>query len=177
MKRDRQPEGSGPARDLEFVPKEDLDRAQRENEQLRKQVERLKRERASLEEEIERLRRELEAALRASKRQAAPHSRGKLKTCPKRPGRKPGRDYGRRACRPLPRRVDEQITVPLPEHCPHCGGKVEAEAYETQYQEDIVRQTVVRRFDIAVGCCQKCQRRVQGRHPLQTSDATGVGAV
>ena len=170
MKRHRHPEGNGPSRDREFVPKEELDHAQRENEQLRKQIERLK-------QEIERLRKELEDALRASKRQAAPHSRGKLKSCPKRPGRKPGQDYGRRACRPVPRRVDEQITVPLPEHCPHCGGKVEAETCETQYQEDLVRHTVVRCFKIAVGCCQKCQRRVQGRHPLQTSDAVGVGAV
>ena len=51
------------------------------------------------------------------------------------------------------------------------------ESTEAQFQEEIVRRTLVRRFDIAVGCCQKCQRRVQGRHPLQTSDAVGVGAV
>jgi len=36
---------------------------------------------------------------------------------------------------------------------------------------------VVRRFDIAVGRCCDCHRRVQGRHPLQTSDAAGVGNV
>jgi len=35
----------------------------------------------------------------------------------------------------------------------------------------------VRRFDIAVGRCRNCQRRVQRRHPLQTSDAVGVGNV
>ena len=51
------------------------------------------------------------------------------------------------------------------------------ERSEPQFQEDIVRRTVVRRFDIAVGCCRECGRRVQGRHPLQTSDAVGVGAV
>jgi transposase len=130
-----------------------------------------------LKRETERLRRELEAALRASKRQAAPHSRGNSKANPKRPGRKPGRHYGRQACRPTPLRVDEQIAVPLPEHCPHCGGGVERESCETQYQEEIVRRTIVRRFDIAVGCCRQCQRRVQGRHPLQTSDAVSVGNV
>jgi len=54
------------------VPKEELDRALEENERLQRQIERLK-------QENERLRRELEAALRASKRQAAPHSRGKPK--------------------------------------------------------------------------------------------------
>jgi transposase len=54
---------------------------------------------------------------------------------------------------------------------------VESESCETQYQEEIVRRTVVRRFDIAVGRCRECQRRVQGRHRLQTSDAVGVGSV
>src|SRR5215831_7040883 len=155
---------------IEFVPKRDLDRAKQENERLRKEIERLK-------QETERLRRELEAALRASKRQAAPHSRGASKANPQRPGRKPGRRYGRRACRPIPARVDERVTVPLPECCPHCGGGVKAESCETQYQEEIVRRTIVRRFDIAVGHCCKCKGRVQGRHPLQTSDAVGVGSV
>ena len=161
---DKQPEN------IEFVPKRELDRAQQENERLRKEIERLK-------QETERLRRELEAALRASKRQAAPHSRGTPKANPQRPGRKPGRRYGRQACRPVPARVDERIAVPMPERCPHCGGSVAPESGETQYQEDIVRRTIVRRFDIAVGRCRNCQRRVQGRHRLQTSDAVGVGSV
>src|SRR5713226_507263 len=155
---------------IEFVPKRELDRAQQENDRLRKEVERLK-------QETERLRRELEAALRATKRQAAPHSRGRPKANPKRPGRKSGGRYGRQAGRPIPKCVDERIAVPLPAHCPHCGGGVESKSCETQYQEEIVRRTVVRRFDIAVGCCRKCQRRVQGRHRLQTSDAVGVGRV
>ena len=168
---DEQPES------LEFVPKRDLDRAQQELERLQKQSERLQRENERLKQENERLRRELEAALRAGKRQAAPHSRGNAKANPKRPGRKPGRSYGRQACRPIPSRVDERIAVPLPERCPHCGGGVERENFEIQYQEEIVRRTVVRRFDIAVGRCHECKRRVQGRHRLQTSDAVGVGSV
>ena len=168
---DQQPES------IEFVPKQDLERAQKELEHLRKQREQLQKENERLRQETERLRRELEAALRASKRQAAPHSRGNPKANPKRPGRKPGRRYGQRACRPIPKRVDEQIAVPLPECCPHCGGGVERESCEAQYQEEIVRRTIVRRFDIAVGRCCDCHRRVQGRHPLQTSDAVGVGSV
>ncbi len=161
---DQQSEG------IEFVPKRDWDRAQQEIDRLGKENERLK-------EETERLRRALEAALRASKRQAAPHSRGNPKSNPRRPGRKPGRRYGRQACRPIPTRADERITVGLPDRCPHCGGNVEPESVEAQYQEEIVRRTVVRRFDIAVGRCRHCQRRVQGRHRLQTSDAVGVGRV
>jgi len=146
-------------------------------ERLRKERERLEKENERLKRERERLRRELEAALRASRRQAAPHSRGDPKGDPRRPGRKPGRGYGRQACRPIPSRVDERITVALPERCPHCGGGVEPTSCETQYQEEIVRRTIVRRFDIAVGRCCDCDRRVQGRHPLQTSAAVGVGKV
>ena len=44
-----------------------------------------------------------------------------------------------------------------------------------QYQEDIpVVRPVVRRFAIEVGHCSQCQRRIQGRHALQTSDALGA---
>src|SRR5262252_8799603 len=172
-----QPAADQPPESVEFVPKRELDRAQQENERLRKQSERFQKENERLRQETERLRRELETALRASKRQAAPHSRGNPKADPQRPGRKPGGRYGRQACRPIPKRVDERITVPLPKRCPHCGGGVQPESCETQYQEEIVRRTVVRRFDIAVGRCRHCQRRVQGRHPLQTSDAAGVGSV
>lgn len=164
------PDGDKEAEGIEFVPKRELDRAQQEIDRLRKENNRLQ-------QETERLRRELEAALRASKRQAAPHSRGAPKRNPNRPGRKPGRRYGRQACRPIPARVDERIEVPLPERCPHCGGGVERESCEAQYQEEIVRRTIVRRFDITVGRCRECKRRVQGRHRLQTSDAVGVGNV
>jgi transposase len=170
MKLSGRQEHSEETESIDFVPKRDLDRAERQIQRQQREIEQLK-------EENERLRRELEAALRASKRQAAPHSRGAPTRNPKRPGRKPGRHYGRQACRPIPARVDERITVPLPERCPHCGGGVEPESCETQYQEEIVRRTLVRRFDIAVGRCHECQRRVQGRHQLQTSDAVGVGSV
>ena len=44
-----------------------------------------------------------------------------------------------------------------------------------QYQEDLPDvRPFVRRFDIEVGHCSQCQRRVQGRHALQTSDALGA---
>lgn len=60
---------------VEFVPKRELDQA-------REQVERLQQDNERLKHEVERLRRELEAALRANKRQAAPHSRGQPRTTP-----------------------------------------------------------------------------------------------
>ena len=47
----------------------------------------------------------------------------------------------------------------------------------TQYQEELpVTRVVVRQFDIHVGRCARCGRRVQGRHPMQTSDALGAAA-
>jgi len=47
-----------------------------------------------------------------------------------------------------------------------------------QYQEDLpVQRPLVRRFDVEIGHCVQCRRRVQGRHPLQTSDALGAAAV
>ena len=109
-----------------------------ENERLRQENERLRRERTSnwseeqerlrqeqerLRQENERLKRQLEEAQRASKRQAAPFSRGRRKADPKPPGRKPGAAYGQRYSKAIPKQVDEVIAVPLPARC-DCGGKV-----------------------------------------------------
>ena len=45
----------------------------------------------------------------------------------------------------------------------------------SQYQEDLPPvRPLVRRFDIEVGHCSACRRRIQGRHALQTSDALGA---
>jgi transposase len=142
----------------------------KENQFLREQ---LKKAQA----EIERLRKALEEALRSLRRQAAPFSRGKPKTNPQRPGRKGGSDYGQRAFRAIPDRVDEQIAVGLPKKCPDCGGRVVHDSTYPQFQEDIVRRTIVRRFDVEIGHCVGCAGHVQGRHPLQTSDALGAAQV
>jgi transposase len=51
-------------------------------------------------------------------------------------------------------------------------------AVVSQYQEDLPPvRPLVREFRIEVGHCAECGRRVQGRHPLQTSDAVGAAAV
>jgi len=139
---------------------------------------RLERERARLEREITRLKDELEAARRAGARQAAPFSKGAPKRRPRRPGRKPGRAYGRRGQRPVPTVVHEPHDVPVPLTCPTCDDAVRETHVAAQYQEDLPPvQPVVRRFDVHVGRCRGCHRRVQGRHPLQTSDALGAAAV
>jgi transposase len=149
----------------------------REKEELERRVASLEKQLERALAEIERLRKQLEEALRANKRSAAPFSKGKPKTNPKPPGRKPGAAYGQRATRPVPSRVDEQIHVPLPPCCSHCHGPVILNNSLPQYQEDIVRMTIVRRFDVEVGTCACCGRQVQGRHPLQTSDSLRVGEV
>jgi transposase len=133
---------------------------------------------AELQAEVERLHEQLDEARRAGKRQAAPFAKQPPKAEPKRPGRKPGDAYGRKGHRPPPaaEQIDEVHEAPLPDVCPECGGPVEECHVAFQYQTDIPRKPIHRRFDVHVGRCRSCHRRLQGRHPLQTSDALGAAA-
>jgi len=144
---------------------------ERENRALRGEVTRLK-------HEVGRLKLLLEEARRAAKRPAAPFSRGRPKAHPRKPGRKAGEAYGKRGCRPVPSRIDETVEAPLPNQCPHCGGEVEPTAVEDQYQTDIPERVATKttRFRVHVGHCRSCRRRVQGRHPRQTSNGLGAAA-
>jgi transposase len=137
---------------------------------------RLGREVADLRAQVEELRRRLDEQRRAGKRQAAPFAEGLPQSEPKKPGRKPGKDYGTKAHRPVPEHSDETYEAPLPDACPDCGGPVEETHVHQQYQVEIPRRPMHRQFSIHIGCCRRCQRRVQGRHPLQTSDALGAAA-
>jgi len=124
-----------------------------------------------------RLRVQLEAARRAGKRQAAPFSKGDPKTDPQRPGRKSGPEYGTKAHRQVPDRVDEEIRVPLPDACPCCRGELEFEDEVDQYQQNLVWVPAhVRRFRVSRGHCKCCGKRAQGRHRDQVSDAIGAAA-
>ena len=125
---------------------------------------------------IARLEQLLEKSHRSNKRQAAPFSKGLPKADPKRPGRKPGDDYGQKACRAVPPVIDEFHDAPLPPRCPRCGGAVEFSHLDQQYQAEIPRRPIYRQFNVAVGHCTACRKRVQGRHELQTSDALGCAA-
>ena len=142
------------------------ERLRKENEQLRQEQGRLRGERERLREENERLKRQLEEAQRANKRQAAPFSRGQRKANPRPPGRKPGTAYGQHYRKTIPQQVDQVIAVPLPAQC-GCGGALKVEKIEPQYQHEVVRKTIWRRVDIAVGRCRRCGRRVQGRDPTR----------
>jgi transposase len=122
--------------------------------------------------------RRLEEALRAGKRQAAPFRKGPPKPKPQRPGRKAGDQHGRHGHRPPPpaEQISECHDVPLPDACPHCRGHLVETTVAQQFQTEIPRQPIVRQFRVHVGHCADCGRRVQGRHPLQTSDALGAAA-
>ena len=123
----------------------------------------------------ERLQQQLDTARRAGFRQAAPFAKDRPQERGGRPGRRAGARYGRQACRRRPAQVDETHAAPVPAACPDCGGAIEVTRVASQYQEEIPEvRPVVRRFDIEVGHCSRCQRRVQGRHALQTSDALGA---
>jgi transposase len=170
----RRPKDSPPPRD----PQQIIEELRRENERLREDMRRSEIERNRLRRENERLKEELEMARRRANRQAAPFSRGLPKEDPDRPGRKPGAAYGRKAHRRPPPRVDVTHDAPLPAQCPACGGSIRGRHVVSQYQEDLpVQRPVVHEFRVAVGHCRQCRRRVQGRHPLQTSDALGAAAV
>jgi transposase len=162
----------------------ELERLQRENERLRREHERAdrdrdryRRDRDQLRKKIDRLEDDLDKAKRTLHRQAAPFSRGTPPRPPRRPGRKPGSAYGRKAHRPAPSHVDEHYEAPLPPTCPDCGGALRLTGQATQHQEDLpIVRPIVRQFRIAIGHCRDCHRRVQGRHPLQTSDALGAAS-
>ena len=149
----------------------ELNLVREENAQLRA-------ESATLREENAALRKALDEARRAGKRQAGPFSRNNPKPNPKKPGRKGGSEYGAGSRRPAPDRIDLTVDVPCPLWC-SCGGQVKLEGVVRQYQTDIPRiEPSTIEFVIQYGRCTKCRRRVQGRDPRQTSDATGaVGGV
>lgn len=136
----------------------------------------LRRQVAELESDNVRLRQLLDESRRAGKRQAAPFSKGGPKPNPKKPGRKAGDDYGPKGHRPPPDHIDETHDAPLPDACPDCGGPIDEVDVKQQYQTELPRRPIQRQFNVHIGWCRDCQRRVQGRHPLQTSNALGAAA-
>ena len=148
----------------------DNGRVHRQNDGLQRQNQRLRREN-------EHLKQQLGAERRAGRRQAAPFAKDRPQGRGGRPGRRPGARYGRQGRRPCPARVDETLAAPAPATCPDCGGAVTVTGAASQYEEDLPPvRPLVRRFDIEVGHCSQCRRRIQGRHALQTSDALGAAS-
>ncbi len=130
--------------------------------------------------QVEKLTAALEESRRSGKRQAAPFRKPRKSPFPKKPGRKPREEYGehhRRAV-PDPEDIDERHVAPLPERCPCCKSpRLEQGDPVEQYQIEIPQQPIIRQFTIETGHCQDCGQVVQGRHELQTSDASGAAGV
>lgn len=125
--------------------------------------------------QIEKLTALVEELRRKQHRPHAPFSKGPSKLDPRPPGRKSGDDYGTKAFRSVPPRIDEVHEAPLPEKCPACGGGIDFVKTAEQFQTEIpMIEPVYRKFNVAVGRCACCKKRVQGRHALQTSDALGA---
>jgi len=162
------------------------ERLRAENEQLRAENQQLRREKAALEERVARLEADwqalkalLETAQRQGKRQATPFSKGAPKAAPKKPGRKAGHPAAHRA---IPEKIDRTEEAPWPPACPDCGGAVVEDQVQTHAegsQIDVPRPipVTVTQFNLHVGHCADCGQRLPGRHPDQTSDATGAAAV
>lgn len=142
-----------------------------ENRRLHAVIRRLEARVAELERLVEKLRCE-------GKRQAAPfRKQDRPAAAPKKPGRKSGRRHGPHAQRAVPPRIDETYAVPLPKQCPHCGQRSVRETHvAAQYQTEIPRRVICRRFDVHVGVCGRCGQAVAARHALQTSTARGAAA-
>ena len=74
-----------------------------------------------------------------------------------------------------PAEADRVLDVPAPLVCPGCGGATELERIAEQWQTELPEpRPVTTLFKVHVRRCRSCARRVQGRHPEQTSDALGA---
>jgi transposase len=132
---------------------------------------------AELSAQVTKLTRKLDEAVRAGKRQAAPFRKGQPKPDPKTPGRESGDAHGAHSHRPPPPEpIAECHEAQLPDACPHCRGRLVETGTADQFQTEIPRAPLVRKFRIHIGHCDTCGKRTQGRHPLQTSDALGAAA-
>ncbi len=134
---------------------------------------------AELEKRIAFLQAQLEKSKRASKRQAAPFSKGEPNKTPRSTARPSGANYGKHGHRPCPPddQIDETLEALLPDFCPHCGSDITEDAeVDLQYQEEIPIKPIHRKIRIHKGTCRRCGRRVRGRHARQTSDVVGAAA-
>jgi transposase len=161
-------------RELEALRAE-KDRLQEANQRLTAENATLRKRVTKLEARIAELELKLAAVERAGHRQATPFAKGEPKANPKKPGRKAGHPPAHRSRPPKVNKVEE---APLPATCPSCGGQVQEERVEVQYQVDIPPvEPVVTQFNVHIGHCAGCGQRLQGRHAQQTSEALGAAAV
>ena len=134
--------------------------------------EELSAENRRLKAQIQKLLLLIEKLRRESKRQAAPFRKQDQPAAePKTPGRKSGRRHGPHAHRAVPPRIDESYDVALPQPCPRCGdGRVRETHIAQQYQTEIPRTVIYRRFDVHVGVCATA---AIGARPACVADLDG----
>ena len=120
---------------------------------LQRQIAQLQGQNAQLAAANERLSKQLAELQRAGKRQAAPFSKGRRTSSPKRPGRKPGQGMFSYRKLPSPDQVTEpivEVTVPgdtCPgDTCPGCGGRLEHE--DISYPIDTKSSGIRGRWDL-----------------------------
>ena len=143
-------------------------------------VERLQEQVAELKAANEELQRQLAESQRGGKRQAAPFSKGRRSSNPRRPGRKPGTGLFSYRKPPSPDEVTEpvvEVAVSV-EVCPGCGGRLEDEGMGVAYVTDIppIRRPQVTAYRVQICRCRSCGRQVRGRHPDIGSDQYGASA-
>jgi transposase len=115
---------------------------------------------------IEQLRTEIEQLKKRSS--AAPFSKGKRKSDPKAPGRKPGQGYFRFRTVPEQAKNEEATAVPVTAGCcPCCGGVLGEARQEIVSTTDIPAALVpeVRLYAMEARQCLECGKSVRGRHP------------
>jgi transposase len=126
---------------------------------------------------MEQLREEIERLKGAGLRSAAPFSKGKGKSNPKRPGRKPGQGYFRFRAAPE-QTPQEVITAEVPAQCPECGGELDRVAEEWATTTDVVvnPQPRVRGYRVPVCRCRQCGKAVRGIAAGLAPDQAGATA-
>ncbi len=153
------------------VLREQLGEQEQRNTKLEAENRKLTKQNQKLQQQIDGLKKTLEETEKNSKRQTTRFPRRQRKTEPKKPGRKKGTPATHRD---RPTKVDREIDVPV-EGCPDCCCAVENVEVHRQFQTDLPPVTpVTTQFNVEVGTCPHCGKRVQGRHPEQISDALGA---
>src|ERR1035438_3208736 len=110
---------------------------------------------------------------------AAPFSKGRRKTNPKTPGRKPGQGYFRFRTAPEQAKKENATSVPVTvAGCPCCGGELGEARQEIVSTTDIPAALVpeVRRYAVEARQCLECGKSVRGQHPDIVSGQQGATA-
>ena len=128
----------------------------------------------------EALRAEIDPRTRRGKRQAAPCSKGRRVTQPKRPGRKPGRGTFRYRDTPPPETITEPpVDVPVTlEAGPVCGGPLEEARVDCAYRTELPERPRPNVTQDRVQVCRGrvCGPHVRGQHPEVAPDQDGATA-